>query len=100
VRPTSDPRDRVLARARPDGECWLLDGAASDARGYRIVRHDGRKDYAHRLVVGLENIPVGHEVDHICQRPSCVRPSHLQVVTVSEHRSRHSREMWKRRRQA
>jgi HNH endonuclease len=93
----ADPRAHALARTRRYGDCLLFVGALNHG-GYGIVSVRNRKLAAHRLIVGLENIPPGHEVDHVCRRPSCVRPDHLRVVPVSEHRSRHSREAWARRR--
>lgn len=42
--------------------------------------------WAYELVVGP--IPVGLTIDHLCRNPACVRPSHLEVVTMLENNLR------------
>jgi len=55
--------------------------------GYGRFRWEGRMQYAHRVAYAAVNgdIPAGMQIDHICNRPSCVNPEHLQAVTKSEN---------------
>jgi hypothetical protein len=32
-----------------------------------------------------EEIPEGHEVDHLCRNPSCINPGHFELVTKNEN---------------
>ncbi len=87
------PRARPLAerlwpkvdRRGPD-ECWLYKGFV-DKLGYGRIRvgdHPTRAIGVHRaayeLLVGP--IPEGLTLDHLCRKPSCVNPAHLEAVTV------------------
>lgn len=74
------------------GQCWDWTGGKI-ADGYGRFR-TGVADYgrramilAHRLSWEFENGPVADaiEVCHICDRPSCVRPSHLFLGTHQEN---------------
>lgn len=66
---------------------WL---ASLDKDGYGQFRHGKRMVKAHRmsyeLFVGA--IPMGMEIDHLCQNKKCVKPSHLQAV---DHRTNMAR---------
>jgi hypothetical protein len=42
--------------------------------------------FSYQTMVG--DIPVGYEVDHLCRVRNCVRPDHLEAVTVAENRRR------------
>jgi hypothetical protein len=64
-------------------------------RGYRrLSAHiDGRevKFYAHHVFWTLFNkrpIRDGHEIDHLCNNPSCVNPKHLEEVPYLENMKR------------
>lgn len=92
------PYERVIARVTLvpapegiDGECCLFTGAT--ARGYgrvmtgSVANGTRRARYAHAVVYeetcGM--IPFGMELDHICRRPLCVNPAHLELVTHREN---------------
>jgi hypothetical protein len=66
----------------PSG-CWIWT-AATNGLGYGVLwlGHD-RRGYAHRIAYELFRgpIPDGLDLDHLCRRPSCVYPWHLQAVT-------------------
>lgn len=75
---------------RPElGPCWLwkLPGGAG---GYGAFYLNGRTQTAHRAVYQLEisEIPKGLVVDHLCRVRNCVRPTHLEAVTVKENNRR------------
>lgn len=78
-----------------EGEpCWLWTGATNE-RGYGRMR-GGRSStlYAHRVGFALAGLrlPPAHvdlELDHLCRVRSCVRASHLELVTHAENLRRH-----------
>jgi len=78
----------------PRGDCWEWRGSRTMA-GYGLhhwLRWD-QPEYAHRhsfeLAKGaLPNASTGIELDHLCNHPWCVRPSHLVAVTSGENTTR------------
>lgn len=75
--------------------CWLYTGW-TDKNGYgrfsipREGDDTGKKRthvYVHRMVWEMVKgpIPDGLVVDHLCMNRSCVRPSHLELVTQDEN---------------
>lgn len=73
-------KDGPIPKARPElGPCWIWVGAKDDS-GYGTFAGRG----AHRQVMGN---PTGFDVHHKCFNPSCVRDSHLQVITPEAHRT-------------
>ena len=75
--------DRLIDR-NPDG-CWEWSGYRDD--GYGRVTYRGIRYQVHRFVyqrlVGA--IPEGLTLDHLCRNRSCVRPDHLEPVTIREN---------------
>ena len=69
----------------PDG-CWRWLGFLS-SKGYGAFSERRVTTPAHRWayerVVGP--IPAGLQVDHLCRKPSCVNPDHLEPVTNREN---------------
>lgn len=64
------------------------DFSGSCSRGYGGVRHQGKLWRAHRLVYTLihGSIPKKRpEIMHLCNRPSCCEPEHLQAATHQEN---------------
>jgi hypothetical protein len=79
-----------ISLERPElGPCWLwtLPGGVG---GYGAFYLNGRMQTAHRAAYQLEvgAIPTGLVVDHLCRVRNCVRPSHLEAVTVKENNRR------------
>jgi len=71
--------------AKGDG-CWLWQ-AAKGRRGYGVFQLDGRARKAHQVAYELSvgPIPSGKILLHVCDEPSCVRPSHLRPGTQKEN---------------
>ncbi len=76
-------RDGPIPECAPHlGRCWLWTGSLT--KGYGQFPYDGGR-YAHRFAfefIGGEKIPAGLQLDHLCRVTACVRPNHLQPVTV------------------
>lgn len=75
--------------------CWIWTGAhATEGYGYFKIgsRTDGsrRNVRAHRVTYELVNgeIPEDLESDHLCRKPACVNPAHLELVTTRENQMR------------
>ena len=70
--------------------CWLWVGRKDTRDGRPLVWEGRRPMGAHRVVyeaeVGL--VPAGLELDHLCRRPTCVCPVHLEPVTRQENEFR------------
>ncbi len=83
------PEPGSLADRRSLGRCWVWTGATAGG-GYGYVRWEGRAQRVHRVVYELLTgpIPAGLVLDHLCRRPSCVRPDHLEPVTHQENMGR------------
>ena len=80
-------RERFFAKVdKGNGfSCWLWT-AGKDADGYGVFYYNGRSRRAHRvsleLARGRSCAPL---LRHICDMPSCVRPSHLVEGTQAEN---------------
>lgn len=78
---------RLLEKARPEGDCLLWFGD-KDPGGYGRIRHAGRKVYsAHRLMYELHHgvIPLGLVVRHKCDNPGCIAINHLELGTHQDN---------------
>lgn len=87
-----DPKQRLMAKVRLDGECWIWTGARNRA-GYGVIGAGRRGEgtmLAHRLSYEVHTgpIPEGLHLDHLCVTPACVRPEHLEAVTQQENNRR------------
>lgn len=88
---------RLVDCAGPGG-CWLWTGHRNrDGYGqFKITGAAGRHRTvrAHRWAWQHHHgpVPSGLTLDHLCGRPACVRPDHLEPVTNAENlRRRHAR---------
>jgi len=66
--------------------CWLWTASTTGGYGQFVYQVDiGRSahEYAHRIAYALSHgpIPIGLEILHACDVPSCVNPAHLSVDT-------------------
>jgi len=79
---------RFWSKVNKDGDCWLWT-AVTNHHGYGMFNAgtDGPIVRAHRWSWEAENgpIPEGLVIDHLCRIRTCVRPSHLRVVTNREN---------------
>lgn len=77
--------ERFWAKVDRSGECWNWTGCL--ARGYGRFRLQGGLTYAHRLSYELAfgSIAEGHDINHKCHNPSCVKPDHLEQVTRKQN---------------
>lgn len=58
--------------------------------GYGHVRYNGKWMPAHRVSYEMAKgpIPDGLTIDHLCRNPACVKPEHLEAVTIKENTMR------------
>lgn len=95
VRP---PIERFLEKIKISTEhffdntpCWEWQGSLN-AKGYGKIQIDSsRKNvpvhkFAYEHYKG--DVPVRHDVDHLCNVHHCVNPDHLEAVTPKENRRR------------
>lgn len=83
------PDERFWIRVDASGDCWDWTGAHL-AEGYGVIQVNGKPVGAHRYawMTLVGPIPDGYELDHLCRRPSCVNPDHLEPVTPAENQRR------------
>jgi len=67
-------------------ECWEWDGARIGL-GYGRLKIHGDVYLAHRLSYRIANGPIENQINHRCDNPPCVNPSHLYDGTRQENRS-------------
>lgn len=70
-----------------NGHCWEWRGA-KDKDGYASFSDGGKKWRGHRWAwvhIAGRTLERGAELDHICSNPSCVRPSHIQMLKTRQH---------------
>lgn len=76
-----------FVRVNRETGCWEWARAITRSTGYGTLRIRGKNHSAHRWV--YENLvgPVPRELtlDHLCRNRACVRPAHLEVVTMKEN---------------
>lgn len=80
---------RFLGRVRKTDSCWLWVGAKRPD-GYGQIGIGFGRVLAHRLAYTLANglIPDGLQIDHLCRKPPCVNPEHLEAVTPKVNTAR------------
>ena len=82
-------RERFWVKVRKTDYCWWW--LAGRNNGYGSFRLDDNKTVmAHRFAFQEEHgwVPRKMVLDHLCQNKLCVRPSHLDVVSIAENVAR------------
>jgi len=75
--------DRLWAHVRQEGECWLWHGKVSN-HGYAMLSIDRKTRNVHRFLYQhvRGQLPLTVALDHLCCRPACINPAHLEPVTT------------------
>lgn len=78
--------ERLMVRTKEVGECLVWCGA-KNTRGYGFISLGTRIIRVHRLIWQLANgsIPIGMNVLHKCDNPSCVKLDHLFLGTCRDN---------------
>jgi hypothetical protein len=90
--PLSDVVERIRAKTETRhclikdlDPCWIFTGSL--LKGYGQIHVNGKTGYTHQ--VGFEfyrgERTAGLELDHVCKRPACWNPWHLEEVTHAEN---------------
>ncbi len=80
---TKRPSKSAVLYVVEDGTgCWIWQ-RATNRFGYGRMWNGGRLVGAHRHFYEQANGPIPPDkcLDHLCRRPACVNPAHLEVVT-------------------
>jgi len=74
---------RFMKYTIPDGDC-IVWTASTDRDGYGHILYRGRLRIASRLIYELTvgKIPDGLTIDHLCRNRACVKPEHLEAVSL------------------
>ena len=77
--------ERFWGKVAKTETCWLWTGAK--ARGYGRFCIKGRKAYAHRVAYELlvGPIPARLTLDHLCRVRACIKPEHLEPITMRDN---------------
>lgn len=83
-------KERLYSKTEEDPTtgCWNWTGAKTPG-GYGRISDGKKKPPAHQVSWKVHYGPIlsNHEIDHVCENPSCVNPDHLQAVTREQHRA-------------
>jgi len=83
--PTPDRLRWFLAQVDQGPYCWTWQGRTQ--HGYGLLYLDGVQLRAHRVAYHWLIGPLDRSltIDHRCRVRSCVRPEHLEMVTLAEN---------------
>lgn len=84
-------QERFWKYVTKTSRCWIWNGSKTRGYGNFVIKQRPTKcvrahRYAYELLVA--QIPNGMTIDHLCKNPSCVNPSHMEIVTFSENSKR------------
>ncbi len=70
--------------------CWIWQGRSLNQVGHGKITMQRRVTGAHRAMYEAFHgtIPEGLVLDHLCKQPGCIRPNHVEPVTVAENTRR------------
>ena len=82
----SDPVESLAAHSIDEGDCRVWTGSTV-GNGYGQMRVNQVGKLAHRVSyeVHVGPIPEGMDIDHTCHNRSCIKPSHLRIVTRKQN---------------
>ena len=87
--------ERLWARVNKHGARWGQHGycwewTASTTNGYGQARYGGTMRLVFHILYELMigSVPRGLTLDHLCRNRLCVRPSHMEPVTLDENKRR------------
>jgi hypothetical protein len=88
AKPLAD-RLRALSLVDPITGCWIWQ-ASKNRQGYgkfQLPQPENRTVGAHRASYQTfrGEIPAGLQIDHLCRKPACINPDHMEVVTPREN---------------
>lgn len=88
--PLARAADRLLRRCEITPAGCLEWTGCTNSRGYGVVSLNGTRVLTHRLAYEAlaGPIPEGLTIDHLCRNKLCVRPDHLEPVTLEENQRR------------
>lgn len=94
-----DTTQRFWQKVDKTNTCWLWTGW-NNGSGYGLIKIDGKSVLAHRYSYELHNGPIkiGRVIDHLCRRPACVNPNHLEEVTQKTNVHRAIGAVWEKKR--
>jgi hypothetical protein len=94
--------ERFWTKVEKSDTCWLWLGVRHRGGYGRFRGADQELVYAHRWSYehAIGPIPSGLTLDHLCRVTSCVRPSHMEPVTLAENLARSHRDAPRRRKAA
>lgn len=89
--------DRLLSKVIIEDDCWVWAGFKMSSGYGGFQQHgNGRYRAAHRVTYEswVGPIPDGLHLDHLCRVRPCVRPDHLDPVTIAENNRRMVRDVY------
>jgi hypothetical protein len=89
----SESNRRFWAKVNRTDGCWLWTAGTTTrvpGHGYGRYLNEGKEVLAHRFAYEVAHgpIPDGLVLDHLCRVGLCVRPDHLEPVTIAENTRR------------
>ena len=84
---TAKACNRILSRVSATASgCLEYQGRIDPATGYSRVKLGSVNSYGHRIMAArFVGDPTGLHVHHTCHNRKCVNPSHLQLMSASDH---------------